>query len=178
MPRLEKGLMLDELKGFLSVNDTVFMAECSGVGVNQMNAFRKNLKKEGASCKVFKNTLLCSAFAQAPWKDVLPAVSGPTLLVSAGDNPVAVARVVSGFADAHKGVQLKAGLVDRSFVTGEEIIQIAKLPVREVLIAKLLGGLKSPISRFVSVVNAPVGAFISVLNIISKQTGGDSDGRE
>ena len=178
MPRAEKELMLDELKGFLSKGETVFMAEWSGVNVNEMNLFRKSLKKEGANCRVFKNTLLTCALSEEPWRKVLEALSGPTLLVSVSDNPVKTAKVVASFADAHKGVSLKAGVVEKSFVTGDEISEIAKLPPREVLLSKLLGGLISPVARFVSVVSAPVGAFVRVINIISKQTGGDNDGRE
>lgn len=178
MPKAEKELMLDELNGFLKDAETVFMAECSGVDSNEMNLFRKSLKKEGAGCMVFKNTLLSRAFSGGGWEDMQGSVSGPTMLISAPDNPVKVAKVLSGFADSHKGVSLKAGFLERSFVTGGEISEISKLPPREELLSKLLGGFMSPVARFVNVINAPVGAFVRVLNAIGKQTGGDNDGRE
>ncbi len=178
MPKAEKELMLEELNGFLSGSETFFMAECSGVGANEVNLFRKSLKKEGVACMVFKNTLLAKALSGGPWADMLESVSGPTMLFSVPDNPVKAAKLVAGFADAHKGVSLKAGFVEKSFVTGGEISEIAKLPPRDELLSKLMGVLISPVSRFVSVINAPVGAFVRVLNIISKQTGGDNDGRE
>ncbi len=178
MPRVEKELMLDDLKGFLRENETVFMTEYSGIGAMEMTAFRKSLKKEGASCRVFKNTIMSNAFLEGPWKKAMESLSGPTMLVSAAESPVKIARVVSDFAKKHKGVKLKAGFVDMSFVTGEEIVEIAALPPKDVLLSKLLGGLMAPIASFVSVINAPVGAFVRVVNIISKQTGGDKDGRE
>lgn len=178
MPKAEKELMLNELDGFLKGSETVFMAECSGVGANEMNLFRKSLKKEGAGCMVFKNTLLARAFSEGTWTSLLDSVSGPTMLISAPENPVKVARVVSSFADSHKGVSLKAGFLEKSFVTGGAISEISKLPPRDVLLSKLMGGFISPAARFVNVINAPVGAFVRVLNAISKQTGGDNDGRE
>lgn len=178
MPRAEKDLMREELREFLRSGANIFMAEYSGVEAGGMNVFRRNLGKEGASCRVFKNTLITAEFSEKPWNSMLDSVSGPTLLVSAPGNPVGAAKVVSGFADVNKGVKLKAGLVERSFVTGEEISQIAKLPSRRELLSRLLGGFMSPVARFIGAVNAPVGAFISVLNLISKQTGGEKDGRE
>lgn len=178
MPIAEKKLMLRELRDFLEKGEAVFAAEYSGIGAEVMNSFRKNLKKEGASCRVFKNSMLGIALEDEPWRRVRDVLSGPTLLVSAADDPVKTAKVVSEFAEAHKGVVLKGGVMERSFVSGEAISRIAKLPPAEVLISKLLGGFSAPLVRFVSVLNAPLGTLAGVLNLISKQTGGDNDGRE
>ncbi len=178
MPKIEKEIMLKELGEFLKSGSTVFLAEYSGVSANEMNNFRKNLKKEGASCKVLKNNLLKNSVSEQPYRKIVDLISGPAMMVAVSENPVKIAKVVSGFAQEHNGVKLKAGFVEKSFVRGEEISEIAKLPPRDVLMARLLGGFMTPVSRFLSVISAPAGALVNVLNQISKQTGGDNDGRE
>lgn len=178
MPKAEKDSMREELSEFLRSGENVFMAEYYGVGAGGMNVFRKNLKKAGGGCRVFKNSVITAVFSEKPWSRMLDSVSGPTLLVSAPENPVRAAKVVAGFAEANKGVKLKAAIVESSFLDGGEIPIIAKLPPRDELLSRLLGGFMSPVARFIGAASAPAGAFISVLNLISKQTGGDSDGRE
>jgi large subunit ribosomal protein L10 len=178
MPRVEKELMLKELREFLKDSEAVFMVEYSGISANEFNLFRKELKKQGGICRVFKNSLLKTALGDEPFTKTTEHLSGPSLLISTSDDFVNSAKIVANFTDMHKGVNLKAGVVEGSFVTGEGITHIAKLPPKEVLLSKLLGGFLSPVSHFVRVINAPVWAFVNILSLISKQTGGDNDGRE
>ena len=86
MPRVEKELMLKELDGFLKDSEAVFMVEYSGVSSNEFNLFRKELKKQGGSCRVFKNSLLSRALRDEPFTKAAEHLSGPSLLISSSDD--------------------------------------------------------------------------------------------
>lgn len=70
------------------------------------------------------------------------------------DDVTAPARILNDFAKDHKALELKAGIVDGELYDAAKIQQLATIPSKEVLIAKLLGSIKSPISSFARVISA------------------------
>ncbi len=178
MPRTEKDLMIGDLKGFLRTDTAMFIAEYSGINANELNGLRRSLQKEGGGCRIVKNSVSKIAFSSHPWDEFLDYISGPTMFVFAGSNPLETAKTISRFADQHKGFNLKAGFMDNSFVDGERIFEIAKLPTREVLIGKFVCGLAASMTNLVRVMNFPLGAFVNLISAISKKTGGSNDDRK
>ena len=80
-------------------------------------------------------------------------LEGPTAIAFSED-PVAVCRILAEFAETHKALELKAGLLDGKFMDAETINSLAKLPSREVLLGKMLGSMQSSLYSFVRVIDA------------------------
>ena len=81
-------------------------------------------------------------------------VSAAAAVVAAG--PVAAARILSKFADTHKGFEIKNGFIDKEVIGVEKITGLAKLPSREILLANVLGAFQAPISAFARAIQAIV----------------------
>lgn len=93
----------------------------------------------------------------------MPGLRGQTAIVIGDKDVAAAAKVVKTFAAEAKKLSVRAGIVDKLAVSGEQINAIADLPSREVLLATLLGVLQAPASKLVRVLNEPASSLARVL---------------
>jgi large subunit ribosomal protein L10 len=126
------------------------------------------VRQKGGKYLVVKNTLALRAVEGGALKALEGHFSGPTAVVY-GDDPVALAKVLHDFIKDVPAYEFKVGLVDGQIVAGAQIKELATLPSREELIAKLLFLLQSPITRFVRVLAAVPQQFVGVLDQIRVQ---------
>jgi large subunit ribosomal protein L10 len=96
-------------------------------------------------------------------------LSGPTALAISFEDPVAPSKVLSKFAKEYKVLEIKAGIVEGDIVDLEGIKSIANLPSREELVAKVVGGLSSPLYGIVNVLNANIRGLAVALNAIAEK---------
>lgn len=82
---------------------------------------------------------------------------------------MAAAKILDTFAEKNKALQIKAGFVEGKVISADEVKELAKMPPKEVLVAKALGGLNAPISGFVCVLNANLRGLVVALNAIAEQ---------
>ncbi len=115
---------------------------------------RKNLREAGIEYKVYKNTLVTLAVKELGIEGFDEYLEGPVSIAFGYDDVTAPARILNDFAKDHKALELKAGIVDGELYDAAKIQQLATIPSKEVLIAKLLGSIKSPISSFARVISA------------------------
>ena len=99
--------------------------------------------------KVYKNTLARMAAKNAGMEELVEELVGPNAILFSYEDPVAAAKVANEFAKTHKDLKLKVGFIEGGFYSEEQVKELASIPPREELIAKLLGSLKAPVSNFV-----------------------------
>lgn len=145
-----------------------FLLSYKGVSVPQVTELRSRVRQKGGKYLVVKNTLALRALEGGALKTLEGHFSGPTAVVY-GDDPVALAKVLHDFIKDVPAYEIKVGLVDGQIVAGAQIKELATLPSREELIAKLLFLLQSPITRFVRVLAAVPQQFVGVLDQIRVQ---------
>jgi len=109
------------------------------------------------------------AVNQMGFKELDPYLVGPTSIAYSETDVVAPAKIMNEYADKFDKLQLKAGVVESKIVDVDGIKALANLPSKEVLIARVLGGLNSPIAGFVNVLNANIRGLVVVLNAIAKK---------
>ena len=146
----------------------VYLVDYKGISVPAVTELRQQVRQLGGEYRVVKNRLMLRAIGGAALEDLSEHFSGPTAVVF-GDDAVALAKVLTDFAGEAKVLEFKAGLVDGRPVAGEAIKEIATLPSREQLIAKLLYLLQSPISRFAMVLAAIPRQFLVALDQIRRK---------
>lgn len=142
-----------------------------GITVADDTKLRKELREAGVKYNVVKNTLTLRACKDAGLEGVEELLNGTTALATSAEDPVAAAKILSKFAETAPNFSIKAGFVDGKMLSVSEVDALAKLPSKEVLIAKVLGGIQAPISGLVNVLNGNIRGLVVALNAIAEQKG-------
>ncbi len=154
--RPEKQAVIAEFKEkFLNANGVV-LVEYKGLTVAQDTAMRKKMREAGVEYRVVKNTLTKLAAQEAGIQGMEAYLKGTTAVAFSSTDPMSVSKVVSEFAkdkEYSKVFKIKAGYVDGAVVNADYIKALADIPSREILLARLLGSMQSPIAAFARVVN-------------------------
>lgn len=149
-----KEIKVAEIKEKLEKAQSVVLAKYQGLTVEEDTLLRKNLREAGVEYKVYKNTLVTLAAKELGIEGIDEYLEGPVSIAFGYDDVTAPARILNDFAKDHKALELKAGIVDGELYDSAKLQQLATIPSKEVLIAKLLGSIKSPISSFARVISA------------------------
>ncbi|MGE4169325.1 MAG: 50S ribosomal protein L10 [Candidatus Margulisiibacteriota bacterium] len=165
--RQEKIDVIEKVKEKVQSSSIVVFARYSGVSVSDMTSFRSQLRKQGAHALVCKNTLAKIALHQLNYQQCDDMFNGPSILVNSSEDPVRTAKIVVDFAEQSGGTLSVHGAIVEQNVIGEaDLKALSKLPSKEVLIAKAIGSIKSPITGLVRSLNSPILGFIYTLNAI------------
>ena len=153
--------LLDQAKG-------LYLADFTGLNVEQANKLRRSFRGQNAVYRVFKNTLIQQAFRQAGYNDLLPYLEGPTALAISFDDPVVPVRLISDFVkEMEKQTPvIKAGILEKIYISAKEIESIKNIPPRDILLAQILAAIEGPISNFVMVLNETLRSFVGVLQAL------------
>jgi large subunit ribosomal protein L10 len=158
----EKKAVVAEVSGKLAQAQAIVLADYRGLGVQDMTELRTSARSQGVYLRVFKNTLARRAFAGTPFESLTEHMFGP-LAYGISEDPVAVAKVLSDFAKSNKKFVIKAGAMPNQMMSVAEVASLASLPSRDELLAKLLGTMQAPITKFVRTLNEVPGKFVRTL---------------
>lgn len=149
-----KEAKVAEIKEKLEKAQSVILADYQGLTVEQDTELRKKLREAGVDYKVYKNRLVAIAAKELGHESLVQYLEGPVSIAFGYEDVTAPARILNDFAKDHKKLELKAGLVQGDVYDAEKVKQLASIPSKEVLIAKLLGSIKSPLSNLAYLLNA------------------------
>ena len=126
-----------------------------GINVADDTRLRKELREAGVDYTVVKNTILSFAFNNLESTELDEQFNGTTALAISKEDPMAAARVICKFAKEIEGdvFSVKAGFMDGKAIDAATVKEIAAIPPKEVLVAKMLGSLNSPIAGLAMVLN-------------------------
>ncbi len=165
----QKKAIVAELAETLKTSCAGVLVDYKGITVADDTKLRKELREAGVEYFVVKNTLLSRAAKEAGVDGLDPVLEGTTALAVSKEDHIAAARILCKFAEDHKFFKVKAGFIEGRVADTNEINELAKLPSKEVLIAKTLGGLNAPISGFVTVLNGTLKGLVVALNAIAEK---------
>jgi large subunit ribosomal protein L10 len=173
LTRADKEQLLAEYEEGLKGASNAFVMGYQGIKVPQVTALREKVRQSGGQYVVVKNTLALRAIDGAALSALKDHFTGPTAVAFTDTDPVSLAKALTEFAKDVPAIQFKGGVVEGRAIGADQVKDIAALPSREELIAKLLFLVQSPISRFVRVLAAlgPQSLAI-VLNQVSQQKEG------
>lgn len=158
----DKKVVVEQVSNALSGSQAAIVAEYRGLTVEQMTNLRRAARDAGVYLRVVKNTLVRRAVKGSDFECLDEHLKGPLALAASAD-PVAVAKVLSTFAKDHELLAIKAGAMSGKQLSMEEIQALAKLPGREELLAKLVGTLQAPVTKFVRTLNEVPARFVRTL---------------
>jgi large subunit ribosomal protein L10 len=154
LSRADKEKLLATYETSLKGAPHAFVMGYQGIKVPQVTALREKVRQSGGQYIVVKNTLALRAIDGAALAALKDQFSGPTAVAFTDKDPVMLAKALTDFAKDVPAIQFKGGVVEGRAIAGEQVKDIAALPSREELIAKLLFLVQSPITRFVRVLAA------------------------
>ena len=170
--REEKEQSVKKLKEGFEKSGSVVIADYHGLSVSQIQELKKELKELQAEFSVAKNTLLSRASKESGNELPEENLQGPTAILFSKDDPIEPIKKLAEFIKKYELPKIKAGLFGGKLLTKEEVVELSKIPGRNELYAKLVGGLNSPIYGLVSVLNGNLRNLVYVLSQVQKQKGG------
>jgi large subunit ribosomal protein L10 len=173
MPTAKKEATIEELREQIAGAKNLFFTNYQGLTVQEISKLRNELRKDGSTYGVVKNTLFKRAASPELASQLDAILAGPTGVVFAGDDPVAPAKAIKTFSDSTKPVAVKAAYIDGKLVDAAQVQALAALPPKQELLARLVGSLKSPLYGLVYVLSGNQSGLVRVLNAIREQKSAD-----
>jgi large subunit ribosomal protein L10 len=168
MPTQRKEAAVAELAEKLAGAKNLFFTDYQGLTVSEITRLRGELRKDGNTYAVVKNTLFRIAAGDLA-SQVEEFLAGPTGVVFAGLDPVAPAKALKTFSDTVKKVSVKAAYIDGRVVDAAQVETLAKLPPKIDLLASLVGTLANPLRGLVTVLSGNQSGLVRVLDAIREQ---------
>ena len=151
--RKKKQKDLENLRGALQENSSVFVTGFSKLTVAQDFQLRKAVRSAGGMYHVVKNTIASKASAGLPVEQILAGLKGVSALAYTAADPVALAKALSVYAKANPTFTFKAGLVEGRVINLDQIQELATMPPKEQIYAKLLWVINAPAQQLVTAIN-------------------------
>jgi large subunit ribosomal protein L10 len=167
----EKQQIVAELAEKLKRAVTGVLVDYKGINVANDTKLRAELRREGVDYSVRKNTLIRLAAREAGLVGLDELLKGTTAIAMSETDLVAPAKIIARFTMGKEKLNIKGGFIEGKVVNQADINELAKLPSKEVLIARVLCGFNAPISGFANVLRANLTGLVRVLNAYAeKQT--------
>jgi len=154
MNKDERKQEIANLKERLEKSKGLIVSGFSGMTVSQDYELRKQVRAAGGKYRVVKNTLAEIASEGTTASSALKGLAGATAISFTEGDPVALAKALTAYAKTNPAFVFKAGVVEGRAVSIAEISQLATLPSKEELIAKLLFLINAPAQQLVTVTGA------------------------
>ena len=165
----EKKQLVAELSSKLQNAVAGVLVDYKGITVADDTKLRKELREAGVDYSVIKNTTIHLAAKDAGIEGLDSVLEGTTAMGISSTDLVVTAKILSEYAEKNKKFSVKAGFVEGKVISAAEVEALAKLPPKEVLVAKVLGGFNAPITGFANVLNANLTGLVVALNAIAEK---------
>jgi large subunit ribosomal protein L10 len=172
--RKEKEQSLEEIREKFNAAKVTLMANYRGLNVAQMTKLRRRLREKGCELKVAKNTLTLKVAREMGIEGLDSYLEGPTVMAFSNEDLVAPAKVFTEFVKETKIFEIKGGILEGRVVDAKAVRDLSDLPSREVLLAKVLGGMQTPMYGFASVLQGTLRSFVYALEAVRKQKAGET----
>ncbi|MDH3982085.1 MAG: 50S ribosomal protein L10 [Kiritimatiellaceae bacterium] len=164
----EKGLRPEKVAEAAEIDERVsgalymILADYNGMDMPSTTELKNSLRENGASFNVVKNRMLNRALPV----DASDLLTGQTAMIYGDGDVVEVAKVIKKFTATNQKPVIKGGFVEGKAVSAADVVELAKLPSKDVLRAMLLGTLQAPCSQLVGVLDQKVASLVYVLSAV------------
>lgn len=152
----QKKAVVEALADKLGRAASSVLVKYEGITVEEDTKLRAALRAAGVEYTVIKNTLIGKACDKVGLEGLKPNLEGMNAIAISLDDPIAPAKILKEYADKIETFEIRGGVLDGAVVDAATVNELADIPPKEVLIAKLLGSIQSPLYKFAYVLQAIV----------------------
>ena len=178
MKKEEKATAIAELNEKFSRAKLAVMTECSGLEVNHITELRRQLRGVKAEFRVVKNTLAARAVDGTQLAAAKPHFKGPLAMLIGYDDPAVATKILRDFIKAEKRdekMKITVGVLDGNLLQAEQLLAVASLPSKAVLISMLLSAMQGPARGLVYALSGLLRGLVGVLAAIQDKKKGEGD---
>jgi len=170
LTKVQKEKILEDLEEKIAKQKAMIFVDFTGLRVKDFSSLRKKLKAVGEEMKVAKKTLMGIAFKKAKIEIETKKLPGEIALVFGYKDELMPAKIVYQFSQANPNLKILAGFFENKFVEAEKIIELAKLPTKKELLARLVGSISAPISNLVYALKYNLKGLVYALSRIKNES--------
>jgi len=142
----KKKEVIDDLADKMSRQKAIIFFDYTGLKVNDSQKLRDKFRKEGIECRVSRKTLIDLALEKSGFGQIkTKEIAGQPGLAFGYKDEVLPAKIIYDFSKENEHIKILSGLVNGEYLSGEDILNLAQLPSKQELLAKLVGGISSPL---------------------------------
>jgi large subunit ribosomal protein L10 len=156
LPTEAKRETVAELREELAKARTMIVSEYRGLSVKEIAEIRRALSKQDVTYRVVKNRLLRIAAEDSVGAALSPLLNGPTAIAFGTDEAGTAKAVLAATRPYNKIVRITGAILGDKAIDGDAVTRLAALPTREVLLAKLAGGMQAPVGTLAGLFAAPL----------------------
>ena len=156
MPTEAKRETIESLRAQLDGSRTMIVSEYRGLKVKEIAEIRRALRKQDVTYRVVKNRLLRIAATESVAEALSPLLTGPTAIAFGNDEAGTAKAVLDATRPYAKIVRITGGVLGDKAIDADGVTRLATLPSREVLLAKLAGGMQAPVGTLAGLFAAPL----------------------
>ncbi len=168
MNREQKSENVAAVKGKFDAAKMAILTEYRGLTVGQMAELRREMYGADGEYKVIKNTLVRIAMKDGEFAVLEPLLKGPNGWVFSYQDPVSLSKALVKFSEHHGMLKIKGGVLEGEFLEPEKVKDLAKMPSREQLQAKLLALMQAPATQLVRLIQEPGARVVRLLDTVRK----------
>ena len=163
MNRAQKEAEVASIRSDLENAKSVILANHTGIDVNTVNALRAEFRANNVKYRVVKNTLAKIAIQDTDLAEIADMFKGPTAIAYSEEDAVSPAKVIKEFAKDNDEYEVRGGFLDGSTLDIDGVNQLAEMPSKDEMRARVLSLFEAVPSKFLRVLNAAPNDFVQVL---------------
>ncbi len=166
--RQQKEESVSSLATRIKESKSVIFANFQGLKVSESEELRGQCREQNVGYLASKKSLVRKALSDSGFEVDTKAFEGGVAAVFGIEDEVAPAQLLHNFAKKHDVVTFYGGVLEGKYIDGKKVEELAKLPSKQELYAKLVGSINAPVSGFVNVLAGNLRGLVSVLNNIKE----------